>query len=271
MLSPGHGNATPPPVQSPKTPLAMDSRVRASRDSYHLATDSSRYCRLEGRQRYPAYNPSGSSRLRHEAPKIHYSSAAIPRHARQEEVVPVSPRAASRHVGPGDGGLEYVKGTSSLKQPTDYRYQERLSHPEEMPRRYEPHDAAILMMAYPIEHRQSRKTETPREDTTPASSSEDSGRRQVQYHGSRRTRYEARRTTSPIQQPISQEKPLPRIGQSATSADHRQMPHRPGKQLYGDDADCHQPAHAPASSGVSPSTTRIKKRVRVESPSTKRH
>jgi hypothetical protein len=189
--------------------------------------------------------------------------------ASHENVVPVNPKATSMNIGWAIDGSDHVKGTSQLVQPMIHRYHRRPSHHDEvLPRddRY----YTDPMNACPTVPKQTRKTTTTLGNMAPASSSEDSVQRQVQDHGSSRTRYEARRAPL-IGQLAYEGKPLPRIGQSASSSDRQQTSHRREKKIFRDDADYDRPVHTPTSSVVPPPPTRMKKRVRIESPSIKGH
>lgn len=248
----------------------MESRVHASRVSYRQsATDSSINCRPEGRRRYPTYHPRDTQSGQQQQHIYGASTPLAVHQASHKNVVSVNPQVISRHVGRVVDGSDHVKGTLQLVKPMIHRYLQGSSHQDEvLPR----HDRYYTdpMNADPATRKQSRKTATSLNHMAPASSFEDSVRRQVQDHGPSRTRYEARRA-SPLPQLAYEGKPLPRIGQSASSSDRRQTSHRPEKETCRDDADCDRPVHSPTSSVVPPPPTRIKKRVRIESPSIKGH
>lgn len=236
----------------------MDSRVRSSRDTYQLEPDSSRYGRPDARRRYPTYIPRDPQRSSYQSPENHLSPGTAAQYAGTEDAVPERPKASSRHVGRAASILRFAKGSyDAATHPASRRHSQKVPHDAQVSPHSDPYHADPTR-AYPAER-------VPRRHEAHASSSEDCREEGGQPHGSRRTRYEAQRPSSPIPKASSSKTPTARLRQTATTADREKTPRSSERPLLHD-CESHQPARASTSSAVSPSTPSIQKGVRIESP-----
>lgn len=245
----------------------MDPRVRSSRDPHRLEPNAPRHSRVEGRRRYPPYAlhyPAGSI---HALPEILPALGIKPRLVNAGNAVSVTPKASSSHDIGTEDRLKHVKGSSQqVARPSTHREWQDSSNDVQSRSCYNGSDGyyANPVDAYPGVHKCSAKTTDSRYEQVHISSSEDCNEGYGRSHGSRRTRCETQRTTSLGPQPVPKEKSMPHLRQSAAPYDSNAGSRSSGVERLQDRLENPLLAHTLTTPVVSPFSTGIKKKVRIE-------